>query len=1123
MKPQMLKITGINSFNKEQTIDFCKLSKGLFGIFGDTGSGKSTIIDCITLALYGKIARHKNKNKNGDFINLNRKNAKVELEFSIKYLNEKKTYSILRQFKKDKEENVKADIIRFIDLDKNIIISDKKAEVEEKIIDIIGLNYEDFTRAVILPQGKFSEFLLLDKMDKRKMLERIFNLEKYGEKLIKRINLEKATYKAKVDSIKDKIALYGDVSQEIINKKKDDLILENEELKTLDKDTESFLQKETFLKNNLDLKKEYAIYFQKKQELLKCNNLFEKMKIDYAMSKKANIIKPYFEEVEKIEKEIKSLENEYFHINNIYINITKEYAKYKKRYDNINNIYKNILPIYQEIKIKLDECIKLQNEHNLTKQEISKIKTDLYKQEQALANLKTKQEDILNQKNILLKEKALLESFKAENKIDINLKNKLEKGLNNINTLKLLNTNLKENVLLINKLEKELLQSEDNINNLILQQKSLNSDLLNILISNKFNIQNNIQQDLKDKIKKIDENIENFNKEINVLENQIKLQENKKFMESLIKQLKQNTPCPICGSIEHPKPAQIINALQQDLLSQKQHLKNEIEKLENTKLDIIKEEVLIKKYLEDIEEMLCKFANITNIEHNEKYFLQNKLIFEKIDNKNKEIKELDKNITELDFKIASLKKEIKEKTKQNKDILKQIEDLEHEQKQLKLENDIKDISLQYESLCKLEEDLRKNDEKLTVIYKNIEQMQALEQNIKHDIDNIEKQIIAYNTSFKEKTKNLTNIETNIQKNLVKNYDKADFNKNLNKINNKIFILTNLSQNIKNKYENLKTDAENTKFQLEQIKINIDVNKKNITKKIDYLNKLLKENNMLKEEVLQKALSEQEENKLEQKIDSYNEKFLNYTSNLKIIYDKFYKINNTDINNIDILALENDLQNIKEQKDSVLLLKDEKNKKIGKLQLEIENLNIYLKESTSLKKELKEKIKRLDILEELSRVNKGGNFVEYIANTQLKYIVFEASKRLNHMTQNKYSLKLKESEFYIQDNFNGGILRSVKSLSGGEVFIASLSLALALSNKIQLKNKAMLEIFFLDEGFGTLDKNLLDTVIDTLENLQVNSIDVGIITHIDELKNRIQNKIIVENNINNFDGARVYIE
>ena len=86
-------------------------------------------------------------------------------------------------------------------------------------------------------------------------------------------------------------------------------------------------------------------------------------------------------------------------------------------------------------------------------------------------------------------------------------------------------------------------------------------------------------------------------------------------------------------------------------------------------------------------------------------------------------------------------------------------------------------------------------------------------------------------------------------------------------------------------------------------------------------------------------------------------------------------------------------------------------------------------------------------------------------------------------------------------------------------MASLSLALSLSSKIQLKNKSPLEVFFLDEGFGTLDNNTLDTVINTLEQLQTNNISVGIITHVEEIKNRVQNKIIVTSSEN---GAKINV-
>lgn len=75
-------------------------------------------------------------------------------------------------------------------------------------------------------------------------------------------------------------------------------------------------------------------------------------------------------------------------------------------------------------------------------------------------------------------------------------------------------------------------------------------------------------------------------------------------------------------------------------------------------------------------------------------------------------------------------------------------------------------------------------------------------------------------------------------------------------------------------------------------------------------------------------------------------------------------------------------------------------------------------------------------------------------------------------------------------------------------MVSLCLALALADQIQLRGKSRLEFFFLDEGFGTLDSELLEIVFSVLENLKAEGMTVGIITHVEEIKNRVARKLIV---------------
>ena len=167
--------------------------------------------------------------------------------------------------------------------------------------------------------------------------------------------------------------------------------------------------------------------------------------------------------------------------------------------------------------------------------------------------------------------------------------------------------------------------------------------------------------------------------------------------------------------------------------------------------------------------------------------------------------------------------------------------------------------------------------------------------------------------------------------------------------------------------------------------------------------------------------------------------------------------------------------------------------------------------------------KVDLLDDLDKTIQGNRFVEYVATNQLKYIALEASKRLEAITKGRYALEIDQKlNFVMRDNFNGGERRSVDTLSGGETFLTSLSLALALSSQIQLKGSAPLEFFFLDEGFGSLDAELLDIVMESLERLHSDKLSVGIISHVEELKNRVPIKLLVTSSEAG-SGSKVKIE
>ncbi|NMA15006.1 MAG: SMC family ATPase, partial [Clostridia bacterium] len=153
------------------------------------------------------------------------------------------------------------------------------------------------------------------------------------------------------------------------------------------------------------------------------------------------------------------------------------------------------------------------------------------------------------------------------------------------------------------------------------------------------------------------------------------------------------------------------------------------------------------------------------------------------------------------------------------------------------------------------------------------------------------------------------------------------------------------------------------------------------------------------------------------------------------------------------------------------------------------------------------------------------FEQYVQASYFNQIIAEANKRLRAMSNGRYELLRKENakdfrshsglELDVLDNYTGKI-RTVKSLSGGESFKASLSLALGLSDVMQsYAGGVEIDTMFIDEGFGALDSESLEQAIITLNSLAFGNRLVGIISHVNELKDRIDNKVVIKKSI---DGS-----
>ena len=220
MRPLKLTLRGINSYRKEQTIDFAALtSAGLFGIFGPTGSGKSSILDAITLALYAKLPR---STKN--FININEETAAVSFLFSITST-ETHRYQVERTFRYHKGgtastvRNTGATLAEITE-EGTKVLADRPTEVTQECIRLLGLSSEDFMRTVVLPQGQFSEFLRLKNADRRSMLQRIFHLEQYGLELTQKIAGARQKQDLLLSNLEGQMQTFADLSPDTLREYK---------------------------------------------------------------------------------------------------------------------------------------------------------------------------------------------------------------------------------------------------------------------------------------------------------------------------------------------------------------------------------------------------------------------------------------------------------------------------------------------------------------------------------------------------------------------------------------------------------------------------------------------------------------------------------------------------------------------------------------------------------------------------------------------------------------------------------------------------------------------------------------------------------------------------------------
>ncbi len=784
MKPLKLIITAFGPYASKQEIDFTNMkNSNMFIISGPTGSGKTTIFDAISFALYGSASGSERATDmfRSDFTTTEEQTS-VTFTFHIKDI----TYTIKRtpaQYRSKLRGEGQTKIESSVELKYNETIITNTSDVNNKINDILGLNKDQFKQIVLLPQGEFKKLLVSDSKNKEEIFRKIFN------------------------------TTHIKLTQEKMNEETNELKLQINEL-DVKKSTILAQYPNIFSANNLniyktnitsnidDVETELSTMITKRDELLINKKKHDDLQLLRLEEKKINI-------------EINKLDND-----------SCKYNEYQIFLDNIQQItnYKHsvdLLQSYQSNQQSLQTKLKTITT-KITAIDINTLNKKFVDSQQKFLNLgdlHTSLQAKINLKSIIENDKLLFETMEAN--INLLLENKTK--INGFNTnLTLLNNELiKANTTAIN-IEK----LQQNLNEVLTKRENI-SAILTII----------------NDIEKIEQTI--VDKSVIYTQQSASLQvENQKlalmrtsYLNSqatlLASDLNENEPCPVCGSTTHPNLATFDHDLltADDLTAQEEVIKNI-----NSKISVLVSEIDTHKNTITNLRNQYKIQNV-NYEHEyDNLVLQVNEIKQAVIvlQKEKSKEEVSETIKDVEINISKLLTQnemltqdninIKSKIKHSIDDFKQLEVLQQEINEI--DNYISQVEVDYkaiESLYTQNKELYANllsEQKLTVeqietncsnIEKVNEKIKAFDQELCNKylslLPNEEQIKTEYNLYIQTKIK-LENKFNDISKEKLKYQDLNidDITAKLTQVNNKINSFSEVLDYFKATYARIEVDS-----------------------------------------------------------------------------------------------------------------------------------------------------------------------------------------------------------------------------------------------------------------------------------------------------------------------------
>lgn len=1204
MKILTLYFKNLNSLLGEWTIDFTApeySEQGIFVITGPTGAGKSTILDAICLALYGRTPRLDKINATqNEIMSRHTGECFAGLEFKTSTGHYRALWSQMRARKKA-DGNLQTVQHVIEDYEHKKTLENKLSKIPELVTDLTGMDFEHFTRAMLLAQGGFAKFLQSNSDERSPILEKITGTEIYT-KISKQVHARKTNEESKLAIIQEKLSGINLLSSEEVILLEHDLNDLESKIRQLMTNKSELDKQQSWLSNLAKLRDELTVIKETQQQIKqeKLNFVNDELRLKNAKLA-IDIDNEVYISLTNLRQHTGELNNSLFvHQQELPLirakldeqqiitqTSTIALANYKISYEDTRKILQQVRLLDADIASKTTLFNDLNNKLHNNENQVSNLREENVKLAENQQNLESQIEQVVyyltenqvdaglvtsysgicadldNQQKLALR----LQDYQQKLNLEQNNQQDLAKQLQTVEVTEV------EQQSIGNKLLAEIKQLKDDIQELANGQNiaALKDELINLNIkqTDYHELNKNIseQNDIKQRLDVLQKTIhqhqewlinnqnnlaqeskllDTANQNIEILTEQKSLQSKIISLNDERDKLQNNNPCPLCGALEHPFATHLSINDQLDIqLNEHKKLAKDLQsKVSELNKTIASLDTKVTQFTEQQQELIDKQCKLQVVIDNQltKHDLGNDInnevittLLDAIDSQiisiQQQIQQLHDYEQKLKFKedhhhkinaelinlamnIGALNTELKSNQKSLAELNQQINSVneEHTKRSQILSNQLSDYRItlnNHDDVGSIKETLEQRIDKwqsaqenasrlkdeLRDVKSQIQQNCNLEAKLNETITEQQDEIAGLEHKFDELTinrfelfadKNVETVEQNLQQEL-KNLEEQNNNavKQLNQLKQEHSTKLSLIESQEKELRRLQDD-----LQTKQQKFNTCLQKVEFVDENDFLTK---------------HLSREDINKLQGLQDDLQHR--------TIELDTRYNQTNEQLEREDVKQLTNFTNDeLVVQISNIQTDYDKYNQRIGEIRGQLTANNQAQQQSKDVLKLhenqqlITERFRRLHSLIGSSDGKKFRNFAQGLT---FDLVVKHANQQLLQMSDRYLLIRDNNAplELNVIDNYQGGEIRSTKNLSGGESFVISLALALGLSKLSS--NKVQVDSLFLDEGFGTLDEDSLQTALDALDSLQRDGKLIGVISHVGALKERISLQIQVE--------------